>query len=255
MQPATTIQYFRMFGHRANAITTAGWGGVCPWPAARTSPEAAQKGRRFGSPISTRCSRTSRLTTGSCTIVDEDYPDATTWPKEHRDRLIEMIGRWWAEAGRYQVLASSTAASSNGLNVERPTIAPPRNRFVLYPGGSGVPFTATPKLYNRPWSITADVVIPPAGRKGVLLARGGRTGGYNLLRQRIRRLHFLYNWLGRDRFWVHSQQDDSGGRRRAALPSSSDREARPCPGKGCRHAPALHQTARSLAASICPTRF
>ena len=91
------------------------------------------------------------------------------------------------------------------LNVERPTIAKPRDRFVYYPGGASIPFTATPKTYNRPWSITADVVIPQGGAEGVLLANGGCTGGFTFF-VKDQRLHFLYNWLGRDRFWLHSSE-------------------------------------------------
>jgi hypothetical protein len=41
--------------------------------------------------------------------------------------------------------------------VERPTIAKPRDSFVYYLGGSPVPFSAAPKVYNRAFSITADV--------------------------------------------------------------------------------------------------
>jgi hypothetical protein len=89
------------------------------------------------------------------------------------------------------------------LNVERPAIAGPRDKVVFYPGGSPVPFTASPKTYNRPWSITAEVVIPPDGAEGVLLAQGGNTGGYSFF-VKDQKLHFLYNHLGRDRFWLHS---------------------------------------------------
>jgi arylsulfatase len=113
-----------------------------------------------------------------------------------------MIGRWWAEAGKYNVLPLDGSVLQR-LNVERPTIARPRTKYVFYQGGSGIPFTATPKLYNRPWTITANVVIPPGGAEGVLLAQGGRTGGYTFF-VKDQRLYFLYNFLGRDRFWLKS---------------------------------------------------
>ena len=120
-----------------------------------------------------------------------------------------MIGRWWAEAGKYQVMPIDGSVFER-LVVERPTIARPRDKVVFYPGGSPVPFAAAPKTYNRPWSITADVVIPPGGAEGVLLAQGGNTGGYTFF-VKDRKLHFLYNWLGHDKFWLHSNADDSGG--------------------------------------------
>jgi arylsulfatase len=49
------------------------------------------------------------------------------------------------------------------------------------------------------------VVIPQGGAEGVLLAQGGNTGGYTFF-VKDQKLHFLYNWLGRDKFWLHSNE-------------------------------------------------
>ena len=54
------------------------------------------------------------------------------------------------------------------------------------------------------------MVIPQGGAEGVLLAQGGRTGGYTFF-VKDQRLHFLYNYLGRDKFWLQFQRDGSGG--------------------------------------------
>jgi hypothetical protein len=194
-------QYFEMFGHRA--IYHDGWRAVCPWPGPSFT-EAAKKGRQFGSPIPNEVLVDIETHNWELYHVDEDYSETRNLAAEKRDKLIEMIGRWWAEAGKYNVLPIDGDVRSR-LAVERPTIAKPRNKIVLYPGGSSVPFAATPKLYNRPWSITADVVIPKGGAEGVLLAQGGRTGGYVFF-VKDQKLHFLYNFIGRDKFWLHSNQ-------------------------------------------------
>lgn len=194
-------QYFEMFGHRS--IYHDGWRAVCPWPGTSFT-EAAKKGRAFGSPIPNEVLMDIETHDWELYRVDEDYAECHNLAAEQRDKLIEMIGRWWAEAGKYNVLPIDGDVRSR-LVVERPTIAKPRNKIVLYPGGSSIPFAATPKLYNRPWSITADVVIPEGGAEGVLLAQGGRTGGYVFF-VKDRRLHFLYNFIGRDKFWLHSNQ-------------------------------------------------
>ena len=194
-------QYFEMFGHRS--IYHDGWRAVCPWPGTSFT-EAAKKGRAFGSPIPNEVLMDIETHDWELYHVDEDYAECHNLAAEQRDKLIEMIGRWWAEAGKYNVLPIDGDVRSR-LVVERPTIAKPRNKIVLYPGGSSIPFAATPKLYNRPWSITADVVIPEGGAEGVLLAQGGRTGGYVFF-VKDQRLHFLYNFIGRDKFWLHSNQ-------------------------------------------------
>ena len=192
-------QYFEMFGHRA--IYHDGWRAVCPWPGPSFT-EAAKKGRKFGSLIDDLVLSDVEFHDWELYHVDEDYSECHNLAATQRDKLIEMIGRWWAEAGKYQVLPIDGSVFER-LNVERPAIAGPRNAYVYYPGGASVPFTATPKVYNRPWSITADVVIPPGGAEGVLLAMGGRTGGFTFF-IKDGKLYFLYNFLGRDRFWLES---------------------------------------------------
>ncbi len=192
-------QYFEMFGHRA--IYHDGWRAVCPWPGPSFT-EAAKKGRRFGSPISNEVLVDIEANDWELYHIDDDYAECHNLAAEHRDKVIEMVGRWWAEAGKYQVLPIDGTALER-MNVERPTIARPRSKFVFYAGGSPVPFTACPKSYNRPWSITAEVVIPPGGAEGVLLAQGGRTGGYTFY-VKEQRLYFLYNWLGRNKFCLES---------------------------------------------------
>jgi arylsulfatase len=192
-------QYFEMFGHRA--IYHDGWRAVCPWPGTSFT-EAAQKGRRFGSPIDNQVLLDIETHDWELYHLDEDYSECHNLAGEQRNKLIEMIGRWWAEAGKYQVLPIDGSALQR-LNVERPTIASPRDKHIFYAGGAPVPFAAAPRTYNRPWSITADVVIPPGGAEGVLLAQGGNTGGYTFF-VKDGKLHFLYNWLGHDKFWLHS---------------------------------------------------
>ena len=194
-------QYFEMFGHRS--IYHDGWRAVCPWPGPNFT-EAAKKGRTFGTPIPNEVLVDIETHDWELYHIDEDYSETHNLAGEHRDKLIEMIGRWWAEAGKYQVLPVDGSAIQR-MNVERPTIARPRNKYVYYQGGSGIPFTASPKVYNRPWTVTADVVIPQGGAEGVLMAQGGRTGGYTFF-VKDQRLHFLYNYLGRDKFWLKSSE-------------------------------------------------
>jgi hypothetical protein len=134
-----------------------------------------------------------------------DYAETNNVAAEHRDKVIEMIGRWWAEAGKYNVMPIDGSMLER-LRVERPTIAEARDRFVYYPGGSPVPFSAAPKVYNRAFSITADVQIPEAGAEGVLIAHGGRVGGYTFF-VKDNRLRFVYNFLGRDVFTVTSNTE------------------------------------------------
>ena len=195
-------QYFEMFGHRS--IYHDGWRAVCPWPGT-SFVEAAKKGRHFGSVITNEVLLDIEQNDWELYNVAEDYSESHNLAATHRNKLIEMIGRWYTEAGKYNVMPIDGSVIQR-LNVERPTISRPRDRFVFYQNGSPVPFAAAPKTYNRPWSITAEVVIPEGGAEGVLIAQGGRTGGYTFF-VKDQRLHFLYNYLDRDKFWLRSNEE------------------------------------------------
>lgn len=193
-------QYFEMFGHRS--IYHDGWRAVCPWPGTSFA-EAAKKGRQFGSVITNEVLLEIERNDWELYHVEEDYAECHNLAAEHRDKVVEMIGRWWAEAGKYNVMPIDGSALQR-INVARPTIARPRDRFIYYPNGSPVPFAATPKVYNRPWTITADVEIPEGGAEGVIIAQGGLTGGYTFF-VKDQKLHFIYNYLGRDMFRLASK--------------------------------------------------
>jgi arylsulfatase A-like enzyme len=199
-------QYFEMFGHRS--IYHDGWRAVCPWPGPSFA-EAAEKGRQYGSPIDDTVLADIEANDWELYDLNTDYAETKNVASSNRAKVIEMIGRWWTEAGKYDVLPLDGAMLQR-LNVQRPTVAKPRSSYVYYPGGSPVPFSAAPKLYNRPYSITADVHIPESGAHGVLIAQGGRVGGYSFF-VKDARLHFVYNFLGREFFTVISDRDLPSG--------------------------------------------
>jgi hypothetical protein len=66
-----------------------------------------------------------------------------------------------------------------------------------------------PRLYNRAYRITADVVVPDGGAEGVIVTQGSRHGGYALFVQGGRLQHLL-NYVGRDRFHVVSEPLGTG---------------------------------------------
>lgn len=88
------------------------------------------------------------------------------------------------------------------MNVERPTIARPRSKYVYQPGGAPIPFAASPRVYNRAHSITAELRRSD-GSEGVLLSHGNRHGGYTLFIQ-DGHLHYVHNYLGKRMFRVSS---------------------------------------------------
>jgi arylsulfatase len=89
----------------------------------------------------------------------------------------------------------------NAAVAGRPDLMSGRTSLTVYPGMSGMMENAFINIKNRSFSITAEVQIPASGASGVILAQGGRFGGWSLwLKDSAPR--FSYNWLGIERYEV-----------------------------------------------------
>ncbi len=182
-------QYFEMMGHRS--IYHDGWRAVCPWP----GPSFAEAGVGFGQAISADKLTELDATGWELYHVDQDFAETRDLGKEHRDKLIALIGLWYAEAGKYDVLPVDGSGLARIL-AEKPLAAVPRKRYVYRSGTQSVPFNAAPRVLNRPHSITAKVELPEEGAEGVLLCQGTAAGGYSLFVQ-DGNLHYVHNYVGR----------------------------------------------------------
>jgi len=199
-------QYFEMIGHRS--LYHDGWRAVCPWP----GPSFTESGKRFGEPISAE--KLTELDAHGWELyhVEEDWAENHNVAAENRPKLIEMISTWYVEAGKYNVLPIDGRGTQRFAE-ERPQIAPERTRYTYYPDTQVVPANAAPQILNRPHSITADVDIPSRGAEGVLLSHGGITGGYTFYLQ-DGRLHYAYNYVGRNTYHLASSEPVPEGRHR-----------------------------------------
>jgi hypothetical protein len=117
------------------------------------------------------------------------------------------------------------------LVAERPQVALPRDKYTFYPDLSPMHVSVAPMIYNRPHSITADVVIPAGGAEGVLLAQGGVAGGYVFFVQ-DNKLHYLHNYMGLEEFTVTSSGDVPEGECRLRYEFEPTGQPDPRNGKG-----------------------
>ena len=202
-----TTQYYEMFGHRS--IYHDGWRAVCAWPGPNYT-EAAKLGRKVGDPITPQVLDQLDRDGWELYHVTEDPAESRNVAADHPDRLRELIALWWDEAAKYKVLPLDGSLQAR-LATERPQTSEPRTRYVYYPGGAVVPSFAAPPVFNRPYSIEADVEIPAGGAQGILVAQGGDAGGYAFY-LKDGRLHYDYNYLGRDRFQLASPAPVPEGR-------------------------------------------
>ncbi len=120
-------QYFEMFGHRS--LYHEGWRAVCPWPG--TSFTEAGKG--FGATMDAKTLTEQDGKHWELYHLEKDFAENHNVAATNRDKLIEMIGMWYVEAGKYNVLPID-ARGTLRLGDSRPQIAGDRKRYQYLPG-------------------------------------------------------------------------------------------------------------------------
>ncbi|SDP79850.1 arylsulfatase [Desulforhopalus singaporensis] len=125
--------------------------------------------------------------------VAEDFSESRDLSEQFPDKLRELQDLWWAEAGRYNVLPLDNRMAQRVLDF-RSSHENVREEYVYYPYGAPVAEGAAVDTKNRSHEICAEVEMPPDGAEGVLLAHGGRYGGYTFY-VKDRKLHYVYNFL------------------------------------------------------------
>ncbi|WP_218964297.1 arylsulfatase [Sphingobium sp. IP1] len=189
-------QYYEMFGHRS--LYHAGWRAVCPWP----GTSFVESGRAFGDEITH--DKLNELDASGWELynLNDDPAETTDLADKEKAKLIEMIGMWYAEAGKYKVLPIDSRATIR-LSEERPTIAGARDKYVYYPGTQVVPSNAGPRLLNIAHSVSVHATIPAGGAQGALFTIGGNDGGFCFY-IKDGKLTYGYNYVADQRFAIRS---------------------------------------------------
>ena len=132
--------------------------------------------------------------------LTRDFSEVHDLADQYPDRLQEMIGLWFAQAGKYDVFPLHTE-QKKGL---RPRPFPARPSYIYYPGASRIDNEAAVNLRMRPFNVVATAVLPEGGAEGVLIAQGGRFAGWSFFIQGGK-LIYEHNFLGIERYRVVSE--------------------------------------------------
>jgi arylsulfatase len=180
-----TRQYFEIFGNRA--IYDDGWVACArldriPW---RIDPAELSK----YAPGSGWAPDKDRW---ELYHVDEDFSQSNDLAAKHPEKLAELKKVFWEEAGKYNV-----EPLLGGLAVfyGLPVPAATRTRFTYYPGTENIGSGMIPHVYNRSYTISADLDIPAGGAEGVIVAEADVMGGFSLYVQGSRLRH-TYSLMG-----------------------------------------------------------
>lgn len=183
------LQYFEMFGNRG--IYHQGWSAVTkhrtPWV-------------MVGAEIPAFDDDIWELYDGS-----SDFSQARNLVAEHPEMLAKLQRLWLIEATKYNVLPIDDRGAER-LNPEiagRPTLIR-GNSQLLFPGMGRLSENSVVSVKNKSFTVTAEVDVPDCGADGVIIAQGGRFGGWALY-ARNGRAKFVYNLLGIQEFAVEAQ--------------------------------------------------
>jgi arylsulfatase len=189
------VQYFEMFGNRA--LYADGWFArtihKAPW---EPKPRAA-------------------LTEDKWELYDTrtDFSLANDVAAQNPAKLEELQDQFLKEAVKYNVLPIDDRVIErvNAKLAGRPDLMGDRTSLTLGEGMKGMSENVFINIKNRSVTITADVEIPKGGANGVVLAQGGRVGGFSLYFKNGRPT-YQYNWLGMERFTVAAKEAVPAGK-------------------------------------------
>ena len=117
------------------------------------------------------------------------------------------------EAVKYRVLPIDDRflERTNAKLAGRPDLMGDRTSLTLHAGMKGMSENVFLNVKNRSLTITADVEVPAGGANGVILAQGGRFGGWSLYMKGGKPI-YAYNFLGLQRFTVAATQAVPAGK-------------------------------------------
>jgi len=180
-----TTQYFEIFGNRA--IYHEGWfaGTVhrAPW----------EKVPR----------QTLQDDPWELYDTTEDFSLANDLAKANPAKLKELQDIFMKEASKYRVLPIDDRLMERMIaeSAGRPDLMGQRTSLTLSAGMDSMSENVFINIKNRSLSLTADVVIPEGGANGVIIAQGGRFGGWSLY-LKDGKPAYSYNFIGLQEYKV-----------------------------------------------------
>jgi arylsulfatase A-like enzyme len=190
-----TTQYFEMFGNRA--IYKDGWlAGTlhrAPW-------EMAPRRKLVDDIWELYDTRT-------------DFSLVNDLAAENPTKLKEMQDVFMQEAIKYRALPidDRVVERVNAALAGRPDLMGDRTSLTLSAGMGSMSENVFINIKNRSLSITAEVEIPAGGADGVILAQGGRFGGWSLY-LKDGKPTYAYNFIGLEEYKVAAAHPVAAGK-------------------------------------------
>ena len=150
---------------------------------------------------------------------NKDWTEAKNLAKGMPEKLHELQRLWLIEAVKYNVLPLDDRQIERFVPemAGRPTLIK-GNRQLLFAGMGRLSENSVVSIKNKSFAVTADLEVPTKGAEGVMIAQGGRFGGWSLYAVGGK-AKFYYNVLGITSYEVESTARFLPARRRCVWSS------------------------------------
>ena len=133
----------------------------------------------------------------------DDWTQARNVAAEHPDRLRHLQRLFLIEAAQVQrPPAGRPQVRAVQLRPRRPPQLVNGNTQILFGGMGRLSENSVINLKNKSYAVTADLSVPDAGANGVIVAQGGRFGGWSLYLH-DRKPAFCYNLYGVQQYKIY----------------------------------------------------
>jgi arylsulfatase len=200
------VQYFEMFGNRG--IYYKGWSAITKH-------------------------RTPWVMTGQTMVAFDDdvwelYDGSQDWTQAHDlsqqmpEKLHELQRQFLIEAVKYNVLPldDRQIERADPATAGRPTLVK-GNSQLFFAGMGRLSENCVVNIKNKSFSVTADLEVPSEGAEGVIIAQGGRFGGWGVYTHEGK-AKFVYNVLGIRSFVTEAEQPIPAGKHQVRMEFAYD---------------------------------
>lgn len=144
--------------------------------------------------------------------VNDDFSESKDLAKDNPEKLKELQALFMKEAEKFKVLPidDRTIERFDPNQAGRPDLMAGRKSLTVYEGMYRMMENAFINVKNSSCTFTTEIEIK-ANAKGVILAMGGRFGGYSLYMNEGKPA-FTYNWVGKEQYHIISNKALSPGK-------------------------------------------
>ena len=138
--------------------------------------------------------------------TNTDWTQSKDLAREHPEKLAELQRLFLIEAVKYGVLPLDDRAFErfNADLAGRPQLIKGKTQL-LFGRMSRLPEHAVLQMHNKPYAVTAEIVVPDSGATGVIVSMGAGIGGWSLYAVDGRLKH-CYNFFGIEHYFAESKQ-------------------------------------------------